>query len=50
MPIAMKPAKISKYKFIYATLYMIENGCKWINLPKKHEKWHTILLIVQAQR
>ena len=22
----------------------IENGCKWINLPKKHEKQHTIYM------
>ena len=28
MPIAIKPAKISKYKFMCATLYIIENGCK----------------------
>ena len=38
IPLARKPAKISNYKFI------IENCCKQINLPKKHEKWHTIYM------
>ena len=38
MPIARKPAKISNYKFI------IENCCKWINLPKKYRKWHMVYM------
>ena len=41
-PVAMKPAKISKYKFIYATLYMIENSCKWREISKEYGKWHTV--------
>ena len=28
MPVAMKSTKISNYKFMYAMLYIIENGCQ----------------------
>ena len=42
MPIVRKAAKVSNYKFMCAIFYIIENGCKWVNLPKKHEKWHII--------
>ena len=38
MPIARKPAKISNYKFI------IENGCKWMALPKQYGKRHTVYI------
>ena len=38
--IAKKPAKISNYKFMYAMLYIIENGCKWRTFPKEYGKWH----------
>ena len=44
MPIAMKPAKISNYKFMCAMLYIVENGCKWRALPKKYGNWHTIYM------
>ena len=37
MPITRKPSKISNYKFMYAMLYIIENGCKWMALPKNIE-------------
>ena len=39
MPVAKKPAKLSNYKFMCAMLYMIENGCKWGLLQKKHGKY-----------
>ena len=42
MPIAKKPAKVSNYKFMCAMLYIIENGFKWMALPKKYGKWHTV--------
>ena len=42
MPVAIKPAKISNYKFIFAMLYIIENACKWKVLPRKYGKWHTV--------
>ena len=42
MPIAIKLANISNYKFICTTSYVIENGCKWRTLPKEYGKWHTI--------
>ena len=38
MPAARKPAKVSSYKFMYAVLYIIENGGKWSSLPKKYGK------------
>ena len=41
IPIAKK-AKISHYKCMCAMLYITKNGCKWRNLPKKHEKLHTV--------
>ena len=44
MPIVRKPAKVLNYKFMCAMLYIIENGCKWIPLPKKYEKWHTVYM------
>ena len=36
MPIA------TNYKFTCAMPYVIENGCKWMALPKKYRKWHTV--------
>ena len=42
MSIERKLAKVLNYKFMCAMLYIIENGCKWIPLPKKYGKWHTI--------
>ena len=42
MPIPIKLANISNYKFICTTSYVIENGCKWRTLPKEYGKWHTI--------
>ena len=44
MSIAKKPAKISSYGFMYAMLYIVENGCKWRALPKKYGNWHTIYM------
>ena len=38
MQIAKKSANISKYKFMCAMPYIIENGCKWRVLPKKYGK------------
>ena len=42
MPIARKSAKVSNYKFMCAILYIIENGCKWMALPKGYGKWQTV--------
>ena len=42
MPIARKPAKVSNYKLMCAILYIIDNGCKWITLPKEYGKWHIV--------
>ena len=42
MSIAKKPAKVSKYKFICAMLYLIENGCERRALPGKYGKWYTV--------
>ena len=39
---AMKTAKISNYKFMYAMLYIIKNGCKRRTLLKKYEKRHVV--------
>ena len=44
MPIPRKPPEISNYQFLYAILYMIENGCKWRVLPKKYGKWYSIYM------
>ncbi len=44
MPIAGKPAKISKYEFMCAMLYIIKNGCKWVTLPRKYGNWHAICM------
>ena len=44
MPIARKPARILNYKFMCAMLYIVENGCKWMALPKKYGNWHTIYM------
>ena len=38
MPIARKAARILDYKFTCAMFYIIENGYKWMALPKKYEK------------
>ena len=42
MPMAGKPATVSNYKFMCAMLYVIKSGCKWMALPKKHVKRHTV--------
>jgi transposase len=44
MPIVRKPAEILNYQFLCALLYMIENGCKWMTLPKKYRKWHSVYM------
>ena len=36
MPIAKKPANLSNYKFMCVMLYIIDNGCKRMVLPKKY--------------
>ena len=46
MPIAWKTAKVSTYKFMCTMLYIIENGCKWVNLPKKCGEWHIVYVII----
>ena len=42
IPIARQLAKMPNYKFIYTMFYIIENACKWMALPKKYRKWHTV--------
>ena len=42
MPTMRKLPRVSNYKFTYAMLYIIENGCKWRALPKKYRKRHTV--------
>ena len=42
MPKAMKTSIVSNYQFLCALLYIVENGCKWRELPEKYGKWHTI--------
>ena len=42
MPKSRKKPTISNYDFMRALLYIIENGCKWIALPKEYGNWHTI--------
>ncbi len=42
MPEQRKKSTISNYDFVYAMLYIIENGCKWRALPKEFGDWHTI--------
>ena len=44
MTAARKPAKVSNYKFMYSMLYIIENGCKWIELQKEYGMWHIIYI------
>ena len=44
MQIARKSAKVSNYKFMCAMLYIIENGCQWMALPKQYGKWHTVYM------
>ena len=44
MPTMRKLPRVSNYKFTYAMLYIIENGCKWRALSKKYGKWHTAYL------
>ena len=44
MPIARKPAKILNYQLMCTMLYIIENACKRMTLPKKYRKWHTVYL------
>ena len=42
MLIAIKPAKISNYKFMCTMLYIIESSCKWRPLLKKCIKLHIV--------
>lgn len=42
MPEQRKKSTISNYDFVYAMLYIIENGGKWRALPKEFGDWHTI--------
>ncbi len=42
MPTPRKKPTISNYDFMRALLYIIENGCKWMTLPKEYGNWHTI--------
>ena len=42
MPKPRKKPTISNYDFMWALLYIIENGCKWRALPKEYGNWHTI--------
>ena len=31
-----KLTNVSNHKFMYAMIYIIENGCRWMALPKKY--------------
>ena len=42
IPIARKPAKASDYKFMCATLCIIENDYKLRALPKKYKNCQTV--------
>ena len=44
MATAQKTAKISNYKFMCAMLYIVDNGCKWMALPKKYGKCQTVYM------
>ena len=44
MPIAKKPANLSNYKFMCVILYIIDNGCKRMVLPKKYGNQHTVYM------
>jgi transposase len=34
--------KIGQLDFLNAMLYVVENGCKWRQMPKEYGPWHTI--------
>lgn len=33
---------MSNLQLVNAILYVTENGCKWMALPKSHGNWHTV--------
>lgn len=37
-----KPAATSNLDVLNACIYILENGCKWRDLPKEYGNWHTI--------
>ena len=42
LPIQRGNVRISNITFINATLYVMENGCKWRALPERFGKWYTV--------
>ena len=44
MPMAIKSAKVSNYKFMRTILYIKGNGCKWMVLQKGYGKWQTVYI------
>ena len=42
MPTPRRKPEISIYDFLYALLFIIENGCKWRALPNEYGNRHTI--------
>lgn len=42
LPVPRKKPEIEMIDFLNAVLYVIENGCKWRELPKEFGDWHTI--------
>lgn len=41
---AGRPASISNYRVFSATLYVLQNGIAWRDLPECYGYWHTVYL------
>lgn len=42
LPLQRGNVKISNLQLVNATLFLVENGCKWRLLPASFGNWHTI--------
>ena len=42
LPVQRGNVSVENVSFINAILYICENGCKWMRLPKEYGKWHPI--------
>lgn len=42
LPVQRGNVEISNLQLINAILYVAENGCRWMALPKEYGSWHTV--------
>lgn len=42
LPVPRGNVKMNHFDFLKALFYIIENGCKWRQLPKEYGKWNSV--------